>query len=125
MADGDGDVTIKVKHEDGTPMEVPISLGDSLAEAIELCGEEVVYWNYVKGARAQARNTLSQASHGTDKRTPQSPADAMAKLDNWVPRKPAERTARDPVEEVVALFAKSDEAGKAALLERLKALRNA
>lgn len=114
---------VTVTHADGTKMRINVLVGANLQDALEIAGEDAVFYLYAKGAATQARNKLRSLTHVDPKRGGKAiPADeALAQMANWVPTKTEGRRAKDPITAIRDTFEKLDDEGRRALIESLKA----
>lgn len=108
-------VVVTAKLTGGEPQSVEFDFGDSLAESVELYGEEVVYGKY----KANAIIDLQSFMRTQMKKDDFDASELQGQVDEWKPGLKAK--GKSTSERIAELFDKLSPEERAAFLEQLSA----
>jgi len=110
-------------------VECEYNFGETVEEAIELFGKEVVFSAFLAAAKVDAQSLVRRklktnvpAVEGVSAERPYTDAEIQEALSQWKPGVKAERAAASVTDKAEALLTKMTEAQKAEFLEKLMAM---
>jgi len=122
--DAEGNVLNQVRR-----IETEYDFGDSLADAVEKFGEEVVFSSFVASAKVDAQALIRRhlksnvpAVEGISSERPHTDEEIAAALAKWKPGVKSERSAASATDKMEALLGKMTDAQKLEMIAKLQAL---
>jgi len=104
-----------VKHADESTVVCTYDVGSNLQDALQKWGEDVVFYNFVIGAKTSKRNKLFSLTHGKE---PKSAEEALLALEDWVPSV-GQVKGKDKADKAMELFNSMTDEERQAFLDSL------